>query len=210
MNLKDLNKIDIKDLQKIDLNEVKERVQSRPDLLINIALIVVTVFVIFSSFNKYKDVARTSKLQITKLKKRVDALEQFENVKKELSDFVKESPDAIAGDRFIQILSEIATRRNIQILSFSPTVRKSNKYIGLTSVEINIASENYADIILFVKDIEQSVHPIRINDLSSATITQSELLARSRRPPRRTTYDTTEKMFVKASITIDSVELKNV
>jgi len=211
MNLKDLNNIDIKDLQNIDLGQIKDRLQGQPDLLIDILLVVVTLVVLSSTFNKYTEATKLSGIETVELQEQLVALEKFEAAKKQHHDFLKEAPKSIAGDQLVQTLSEFAIRRDVQILSFSPAQKKSNKLVSLTSVKVNIASENYANIVLFVNDIEKSSYPIRIENWSGSSLGPGETSMRSsRRSSRRTADETTKKEYIKATITIESVELKNV
>ena len=211
MNLKDLNNIDIKDLRNIDWSQIKDRLQSRPNLLINISLVVVTLLVLFSTFNKYTEATKSSKTEIVGLQERLAALKKFEAAKKKHNDFLKKAPKAIAGDQLIQTLSELAIRRDVQILSFSPAKKKSNKLVSLTSVKVNIASKNYADIILFVHDIEKSSYPVRIENWSGTSMTPNEVsMQSSRRSSRQTANKDIKGDHIKATITIESVELKNV
>lgn len=211
MNLKDLNNIDIKDLQNVDWSQAKDRLQSQPDLLINIILVVVTFAVLFSTFNKHTQTTKSSEIEILELQERLDAVEKFETAKTQHSNFLKEAPKSIAGDQLIQTLSEFAIKRNIQILSFLPAKKKNNKLVNLTSVKVNIASENYADIILFVHDIEKSSYPIRIEKWSGSSLGPNETLLRnSRRLSRKAADAATKKKYIKAIITIESVGLNNV
>ena len=213
MNLKDLNSIDIKDLKNIDLGEIRDRLQSQPDLLIIILLAVVTLAVLFSSFNGYTEATKSSEIETVELQKRLAAIEKLESVQKLHASFVKDAPKAIAGDQLIQTLSEFALRRDVEILSFSPVQKKSNKFVNLTSVQVNIRSEDYTSIILFVHDIEQSSYPIRIENWSGTSITPDETSKRrSRRSTRQPVNKDKEdlKEYIKATITIESVELKNV
>jgi hypothetical protein len=213
MNLKDLNSIDIKDLKNIDLTEVKSRIQSQPGLLIIILMAFVTIAVLYSSFNGYTTATKSSKIQTAELQERLAAIEKLEGSQKLHASFVKEAPKAIAADQLIQTLSEFAFQRNVEILSFSPVQEKNNKYVNLTSVQVNIRSEDYASIILFVHDIEKSSHPIRIKNWSATSITPNKTpQRRSRRSTRPSGIKDEDDMkeYIKTTITIESVELKNV
>lgn len=213
VTLKDLNNIDIKDLQNIDWSQLKDRLQSQPGLFIHFLLIIVTLAVLFSSFNTYTQANKQSKIETAELNKRLAALDKFEIAKTQHGDFFKEAPKAIAGDQLTQTLSEFAIKRDVQILSFSPAQNKSNNLISLTSVEVNIASESYANIILFVHDIEESSYPIRIKSWSGTSIASREILTQSsprqRRFFQRPSPEDEKKNYIRAIITIESVELKN-
>ena len=119
MKLKDLNNIDINDLKNIDWRRAKEQLQSRPDLIINVLLVVATLAIVFVTYNKYASTKKASKQEIAELRKKVAALKKSETAQKQNNDFLKDIPKAIAGDQLIAALSEFAIRRDVQILSFS-------------------------------------------------------------------------------------------
>ena len=48
MNINDLLKVDIKDLQKIDYKKLAEELRKRPDILINIAVVLLTLVIFFN------------------------------------------------------------------------------------------------------------------------------------------------------------------
>ncbi|MBN1869617.1 MAG: type 4a pilus biogenesis protein PilO [Candidatus Omnitrophica bacterium] len=212
MNLKDLNKIDIKDLQNIDWSQIKNRVLTQPDLAINIVMSLITVIILFTTFDKYKATSKIFNDEITDLEKRLAAFEKFEDTEKQTKEFLDKIPKAIGSDQVIQTLSEFAVRRSIQILSFSPAQKKSNNFVSLTSVEVNVASENYANLVLFIRDIENSPYPIRI--INWAGLPMDEYSSTSqwsrRQPSMAPPVITDKKGYIKATITIESVELKNV
>jgi len=211
MNLKDLNNINIKDLKNIDWGGAKERLQSQPDLLFNILLAIITVVVLFSTYNKYKEMAETSKNKIEILQERLMAYEKLQSVQEQQRAFLSMAPKAINIDQFIQTLSEFAIDRNIQILAFSPVENKNNQLIQLTSVKVNVASESYEDLILFIHDIEESSYPIRITGFSgTADSPLGPLLRSSKRENLKKSSADTTNVYIKATLTLEAVELKNV
>ncbi|HQP10199.1 MAG TPA: type 4a pilus biogenesis protein PilO [Candidatus Omnitrophota bacterium] len=211
MNLKDLNNIDIKDLQNIDWNDIKDRLMSQPHLIVNILLAIITVFVLFSTSKKLAVSAKQLKTEQASLKTKLAALEQFNAVKKENKDFLEKMPQAITDDQLIETFSEFAFQRNVQIISFSPAQKKSNSLLTLTSIELNIVSENYENIILFIHDIENSPYAIRIGQWSGKSIKQGEISqGQSRNANRPDDAEEETKEYIQATVKIESMELKNV
>ena len=211
MNLKNLNKITLDDLKNIDWARVKGYLQSRPDLAINILLVVITFVVMVTSFQKYINARKSSESEIALLKKKQTVLDKLTHTQKQYDRFIKDVQTVITGDQLIEILSKLALQRDIQILSFSPAKTKSNKFVNLTSVEVNIASENYTNIVLFVNDIESALYSIRIEKWSGMSQSpNSPHTGRSRRFHRQTATISKQNEHIEATIKIKSVELKNV
>jgi len=209
MNLKDLNNININDLKNIDWRQVKSRLQSRPDLIINILLIVATLTIVFSAYRKYTTVIKSLAKEKKELSAKSEMLEKLELTRKLYNDFIQDIPEIISGDQMIEALSDFAIERNVQILSFSPAKEESNKFVHLTRVEVHVSSESYANIILFMHDIESSPFSIRTEMWSGSSVTPSGTSQRrSRRSIQQITDETKE--HIEATIKIESLELKNV
>jgi len=209
MILKELNSIDVKDLKNIDWRRMANRIQSRPDLAINIVLVIATLVTLLFTYKRYLNKTQDLEDTLSSLEETSEAIDKMEIIRKEYSDFQKSIPDTINANQLIETLSKFALKRDVQILSFSPANKKSNKFISLTSVEINVISENYADIILFMRDIESAPYAIRVEKWSGASIKQDEAIrGYSRRSSRRIDDVDPEKEFIEATIKIESVELK--
>lgn len=211
MNLKDLNKIDIHDLKNIDWRQAKAQLQSRPGLIINILLIGVTLFVVSSAYQKYARLTKSLGREAAELREKADALEKSRLTQKQYDDFLKSVPEVIPGDRMVETLAGFAVNRGVQILSFSPAKERSDNFIHLTNVEIHIASKDYANIILFMRDIETSPYSIRIGKWSGSSGAPEEFSGRrSRRPIRQMVDETVQKEHIEATVEIESVTFKHV
>ena len=76
MNLKDLSKLDIKDLQNIDLSQAKDFLTSRPDILINILLIAVTLFATMYVYNRHSLQSTQIEQQILELTEKTEIVDE--------------------------------------------------------------------------------------------------------------------------------------
>src|SRR3989338_4817335 len=164
MDLRDLNKINLEDLKAIDWELAKAHLLAKPDIAINALMVMIMMAVFVSSFNSYATESKSLKSQISELETKYEAREAFEATQKGYAEFLKNFPETVPDNRLIEILSEIAIKRNIQIIAFSPSEAKSNELVRLTKVRINIRSDNYPDIIRFMNDIEDSEYSIRIGE----------------------------------------------
>lgn len=209
MNLKDLNKINIEDLKGLDWGQAKDRFLSQPDRIINILIVMVTIAVIFSAHKNYTRATKALKKTVIELQEKSAALDKFNAAQEQLNNFIKDAPKEISGDELIEKLSQFAIKRDIQILSFSPAQEKSNNFISLTSVEINITSDHYADVILFMHDIENSPYSLRITKWVGFPVTADRASRRSSRTVPGQNHDNTREE-IEATIEIGSIKFKNV
>ena len=212
--IKKLNNISVNDLKNIDVSRSKEWLQSQPGLMINSLLIIITIVVVSSAYSKSRESTKLLQKEYAQLKEKLEILDGFNTAEKQYKSFTKNIPQTIDKDGLITVLSEFAIARNIRILSFSPTKEESSKFANVTSVEINVASEDYASLILFMHDIESSSYLIRIGKWFGVFVTSDSIeQQRSRRSQRIIQQDVDgvpAKKLIKATIKIESVELKNV
>jgi len=162
MNLKDLSNIDINDLKNIDIRGVQNNIRNRPDIVINVLLIVVTILASIFIYTKQKTEAKKLKNDIEKSEKKLAAVKLRNKIEEEHDTFLSTFPESLNVDEFITMISDYAVNRNIQIQSFSPTKRSNYQFSWVESTSVSISAENYKDIVLFVQDIENSEHNVRI------------------------------------------------
>lgn len=181
MKISDLSKITIKDIRGLlksfdwesskDLlswQSAKERLLGNPTSYVCALMVVLAAIAVILAFRVHKDVSTAEKIEVNDLRKRAKAVSVLENTQKEYGVFIAKIPQAISESKLIKMLSEIAFARNVQITSFSPASKKETRYVYLTNVEITITSENYANAIRFINDIENSPHSIRIGKWSGS------------------------------------------
>ena len=209
MKLKDLSKLEPKDLKNlINKEQIKAQLLSQPAAIINVILVIVTIVVSISSFRSYTSTTKNLEAQVVELEEKSKALDKFELAKKEFKDFQVEIPNYVSENKLIEMLSEIAIRSGVQIVSFSPPDKKKNVYVSLTKVEITITSVNYADIVRFMHDIENSTYSIRIARWSGESMAQNQTYRRKSRQ-RSNTKSSTAKEKIAATIEIETLEFKD-
>jgi Tfp pilus assembly protein PilO len=206
MNLKDLNKIDLKDLKNIDLvSHFKNSVQGKPDVLINVVLISISVMAVIFVFSSYRNKSVKLKTEIAALTEKFDAVKRKEKIQKEYDIFMEHVPESIPSDQIVDKISQYAYAHNVQIMSSSPAEEKNDKYMKQTSVNINISSHDYSNIILFMKDIEEAPYAIRVNKWVGS---MNKVGARTSRYQNMEEQETEEKLIT-ATVEIGSVRLKD-
>ena len=220
MKISDLSKITVTDIKGYFENQdwesikdllswesIKERVLSNPTPIICVLAIMITIASVSYAYGIHMDVTETRETEVSELRKQVEEVSIFESTQKQYRDFLANVPEAISGSKMIEMLSEIATARNVQIISFSPVSKKSDGYINITNVGITIASENYADTIRFIHDIEKSPHSIRIGKWSGNLKMPTRVSRRfSQRFNRQVDNKAIKNEYIEAKIEIETVE----
>lgn len=212
MDIKKLQNIDIKQVieyaRSLNIEQIREAVQTRPDLIIKVVLIGLTLFSSMRILGSYSGTARKLGTEIKTMQEKLDAIEESKRIQKEYDDFTANFPESILPDQLISTLSDFAARHNVQILSFNPTtqpVQQKDAFMELASVEIHVASERYEDLVLFIKDIEDAPYTLRVDQLSGQMGTKTT----ARQTRQGKTARPQEQKLIEAKIEIGSVKLKD-
>lgn len=198
MDLKDLNNIRIEDLKNIDANDIKEFFVRRMDISIIILLIITIIFVIIMIRGNEKKALKTTELQVTEMKEKLEASENFKLAQSKYDRFIDNFPKSINSDQLSDKISEIAAQNDVLILSFSPQKTRISDIFEFSTVKISITSEKYENIVSFTKSIEESPYALRIEQWTG----------KSRSEDFKGAKQDTNKDLILAEIEIGSVELK--
>lgn len=210
MNLKDLSKLEPKDLKNlINQGQLQSMIAGSPVILLNIILICATIGAIVFAFQSYTRTTAEMEQQIAALEEKSLALEKLNIAKGNFDEFKTVIPKTISENKLIQLLSEIALRSGVQIISFSPAQSTQNIFLNLTNVEVTIASVNYQDIIRFMHDIETSIYSIRVGRVAGIERDPSDGPGRRNRKGTQPDIQTDPEMNnVEATIRIEKVDFK--
>jgi Tfp pilus assembly protein PilO len=202
MNIKEaiekLNSFNIQDVKNIDIHKVRDVLKQSPIIVFNLALIGGTIFLTLTLFNKSKyDDKKFSRLSI-EYEKKLAAVKDQDNIKKVYDEFINSFPKPINGNQLIDKFSELASERNIQILSFSPAKESGDSYTSLTTVNLSIESNDYKNIILFVKDIEDLPFAVKLEHFT----------AKLSEPNNFTNSSSNKDDLIRADIEVSSLKIK--
>ena len=203
MNIKEaiekLNSVNLQDFKKVDINQLKDLLRRSPIFVLNIVFVLGSCFTAITLFNKAKLDEKRMIVSNASYEEKLTAVKEQKKVKQELEQFVNNVPKELIGRQLIDKFSELATNRNVHILSFSPAKEKSDQYTILTTVNLSIESNNYKNIILFVKDIESFPFAVRLEKFSAEMGSSIEASMNN---------DGKEKNLLNADIEVSSVRIK--
>ena len=192
-------------LRGISFDQVKDFFLTRSFIFLNLLWIGLTIMAAVYIYQGHQRAAQSNTVQMTELKEKQKVVSEYKTIKKEYDDFIKNFPESIPSDQLISKLSSFTVKNGVQILSFSPTEKKSTEYTESASVNLNIGAANYQNIIQFIKDIETSKYVVRIENWSGK-ISEKNLQHKSQMPAQ--TAPPGENL-IEANIQIISIKLKN-
>ncbi len=170
MNLKSLLQSDMSDLKNVKLDDVRSKLQSRPMTVIRLLLVIMAVgAVIFgwSTGNKRKQELIT---ELGEKQKKLQIFQELQLVKNDYDSFLKALPKPIDRDSMIKEISELAEKKEVQIVSFVPGERKLNDLVKANILEMNINADSYENLTGFIESIERSPYLMRVEKWSGRMV----------------------------------------
>jgi len=199
----------MKNLKEFNLSRLKEIFTNRPDIFINILLIGLTLFATISLYSYYSHKKSRLEGQVQDMEGRLALVEDYQKTEKEYQGLVKAFPQGIESDQLITKLSDFAVAHNVQILTFSPAEKKSEEFFEQVSINMNIACDNYDNIVAFLKDIESSSYSIFIQKWSGKIREKAAEKRKGRSLESAPSLEQRQNPVVEANIEITSIHLKS-
>lgn len=162
-----LKSTDLKEVRNIDYSKILDIIKQSPVYIIVVALIGGTIFLMISMIGRVKINENKYSQLSQEYEKKLQAINEDNAAKKVYNEFVNNFPKPLMGNQLVDKVTELASNRGIQILSFTPGSQISNSYLSSTIFNITVVSPEYNNIILFIDDIEKSRFGIRIERLNA-------------------------------------------
>jgi Tfp pilus assembly protein PilO len=198
--VKKLSTLDVKDvaglLKNFDARQAKDLLLNQPHIFINVLLFFVAFAVTAKVFVQHGMALSKMKTEITLQGKKLQVVNDHKSVQAEYDVFLKQFLPHMETNVLIKYISDLALKQNIQMQSFTPADAKENDFWLVTKVNINVVSDNYQDIIVFVKQLEESGNFIRIANWNAKLQSSAST---DKRP---------EQVSVVSTMDIESVKLK--
>ena len=167
--LDDLKVLSEYDVKNIHFEKILKTLASRRDILVNIVLIIATLFFMGRIYRDRIEKMQTLTEKVSELENRSEAIVRYEDTKKELSRFVGSlSQGALEAESIINSLNATAIDHDIQILTFTPRKKEGSSLYDLIAITINISARKYDDIGRFIRTIENSKKNLRVESWSSS------------------------------------------
>jgi len=192
---------------------IKDNLLGRPDLMIILGLVVVTLFSSVSMFGGGRVAVVAMRSEIRKLDDKLEAVEANKKIKLELDQYLKNFPEAQTVDEMVDTLSSYALEENVKVLSFTPAEEEDLDHIRVNSFAISVVGRSYQQVLGFVNAIENSPYALRLESWSgeyfSEEITKGgEPTARRRRSRNAPQVEREKREGVTAKIELSLIELK--
>ena len=162
-----LNKIDVKT---IDLAKIQSDLMQRKDILIYSAMIIFTLFFFFNQLKGRTQKIEAYQTEITKLEDKLKIAQEVEKLNGDIATYVNSIPAGLPDvSTLISTVNELAIKHHIKILSFIPGQVLKTEFYKKNQLKLNISASEYANIGLFIHDLENSKLNILVDRWTHST-----------------------------------------
>ena len=159
-----LNKLKATDIK--DLRFQKERLKdfnfTQPFPVIITALFIFTLFLSFQIFHRLSAKTADIASQLPALREKISLLKENKELTDEESKLKESFPPTMNADQVLNMVYALASKYHAQILAVSPAKATSFNEIVKSSFSIDVSSSDYRNLVLFIRDMEQTSYAIRI------------------------------------------------
>ena len=203
-----LQSIDVNDLKNIDWDQVKSTLLSKPDLIVVLILVALTVGgSVYLFFNHQKAVSQ-AKQTISTLEEQLEASKTHKQTKNELDKFLEKFPQAATVDQVINVLSSYASEQQLKILSFTPAQKEEGEHIIVSQFSLSVAGNTFPKILSFLKLVEESPYAVRVQNWETEYYSETQGSQRRRRNQQRNAQNNETQEGIKLDLKLALVELK--
>ncbi len=152
MKITDISKIDIKD---IDAAKIKDQLLQHKEVVVQIILGACSLFFAVSLFNQSQTEVTKYKTQIATLQAKAPAIEQYNKTQMDVKDYLKKVPEAVSEDKIINLVTDIAVKNGVKILTFNPANIDKRNSLETLSLRFTLVADSFLSMVRFMADIER-------------------------------------------------------
>jgi len=163
----DFNKLNSQiDFNNIDADQLTKVISEHRNSFFNLVLIAASLLLAGVMFNDHRVKEQNLRVKMADIQDKLLALDAGDAAVRDLNKFKSLLPKKLNESDLITLISEYAKSNNIVITSLSPADSKDMGLYDAVDVNFNSASDNFKDMMLFLRKIENSDFPLTINSWS--------------------------------------------
>jgi hypothetical protein len=163
----DLDKLNSQlDLKNLDGAQLAKLFKENQNSVIKLGLVIGALFLAVVMYNDFHAKDQAMHLRITQLQQKLDAIKARDGAIKDLDDFQSTLPLKINEFELITLISDYAKSNRITITTLSPAESQNMGLYDLINMNFNAVSDDFKSLMLFLRSIEKSKYPLRVNSWS--------------------------------------------
>lgn len=162
----------IKDL---DTTEIIKILGEHQDFLIKLALIVGSLWMLMGMFNDYHVKDQSLRTRMSQAQEKLEVVKARDAAMEDLNNFKSSIPKKLSEFELIALISNYAGLHHVTINSLSPAGSKDMGLYDVINISFSAASDNFKDMLLFLRKIEKSKFPLKINSWSGRQVDNGKI-----------------------------------
>jgi hypothetical protein len=150
----------------LDTAKLAEALSKHQNSLITFVLIIGSLLTAGLMFNDHRLKDQGLRAQISQAQEKLEVLKARDAAVGDFNHFKSSLPDKLNEFELIALISDYAKSCNVTIASLSPAESKDMGLYDVINVSFDAASDNFKDMMLFLKKIEKSKFPLRVDSWS--------------------------------------------
>jgi hypothetical protein len=153
----DINSIDLSQINKLLLEQQK---------IVKLVFLVGSLLMAWGIYNDHRVKDQGLHTQLTQAKEKLEAIKARDAAIQELNKYKSSIPKPLNVFDLIRLINNYAKIDNDTITSYIPTQSKDMGLYDLINVHFEVVSDDFRKMMLFLRKIESSEYPLRINSWS--------------------------------------------
>ena len=161
LNLDKLNS-QFNDLKDLDVAELINILKEHQNFLIKLVLIMGSLLMVGGMSNDHRIKDQNLRTQLSQAQEKLEVLKARDGVIGDLNNFKSSLPQKLNEFELITLISNYAELHHVTITSLSPAESKDMGLYDIINISFNATSDNFKDMILFLRKMEKSNSPLRV------------------------------------------------
>jgi hypothetical protein len=152
------------DINNIDVARIVRTVGEHRNVLINVVLIIGSLLIAGAMFNSHSN--KDLRSQISQLQQKIGTIKARGAAIRDFNDFKSSLPKKVDESGLITLISDYAKIYHVKITSLAPAESRDMGLYDAVNANFNAVSDNFKNVMLFLRKIEKSKFPLRVNSWS--------------------------------------------
>jgi hypothetical protein len=153
-------------MKNVDTSQFMKALSEQQNSFIKLFFVVGSLVLVVLMFNDHHTKDRALHDRLSQLQDKLEVLKNRDIALKDLSDFKSSLPKRQNQFELIMMISNYAKAHNITITSLSPAELKDMGLYDVINVSFDAVADDFKDMMLFIRTIEKSKTPLRIDTWS--------------------------------------------
>lgn len=153
-------------LKDVSVAQITQALSGNHNALIKLVVVVIALVLAGGMFNDYHKRDQEVRAQMAQVQQKLDAIKSRDAAIGNFNDFKSSLSKDLNETDLITLISNYAKSYRVTIASLSPAQSKDMGIYDLINLNFDAVSENFRIMMMFLRKIETSEYPLRINTWS--------------------------------------------